>query len=116
MTFSKYGPYWYSMKKLCTSQLLSVLKVQFFGSLRRKELELLVKLSGKAAAAREVVHLTEKVRKLTEDIMYQMILGREKNDRFDVLGLVHEALALAGAFNAADYLPWSAVFDLQVYT
>ena len=55
------------------------------------------------------------VGELTENITYKMILGRVKDDRFDLKGLINEALGLAGAFNLADYVPWLAPFDLQVY-
>ncbi|XP_054790500.1 cytochrome P450 CYP736A12-like [Prosopis cineraria] len=113
MAFCEYGPYWRSMRKLCTLQLLSASKVEMFGPLRREELGQLVKSLEKSAAAREVVDVTEKVGRLGEDIMYKMIFGRNRDDRFDLKGLVNEVFDLVGAFNIADFVPFLAPFDIQ---
>ncbi|KAF7819859.1 cytochrome P450 CYP736A12-like [Senna tora] len=116
MAFSEYGPYWRQMRKLCTLQLLSGSKIEMFGPLRREEVGVLVESIGKSAAAREVVDLSERVGELVEDITYKMVFGRKRDRRFDVKGLVHEALTLVGAFNVADFVPLLAAFDPQGLT
>ncbi|KAI9088064.1 hypothetical protein K1719_030041 [Acacia pycnantha] len=116
MVFSEYGPYWRNMRKLCTSQLLSASKVDMFVPLRREELRRLVKSIEKSAEAREAVDLTEKVGRLVEDVMYKMMVGSDNDNRFDVKGLVHEALNLVGAFNIADFVPFLAPLDIQGLT
>jgi len=74
----------------------------------------LVKSLEKTAASREVVDLSDLVADVIENITYKMILGRSKDDRFNLKNLVREALDLAGTFNLADYVPWLGMFDLQV--
>ena len=82
--------------------------------LRKQELGLLVKSLMKAAASREVVDLSNIVGELVENITFKMILGRKKDERFDLKGLVHEEMSLVGAFNLADCVPWLSIFDPQV--
>ncbi|XP_003534174.2 uncharacterized protein [Glycine max] len=113
LVFSEYGPYWRNMRKFCTTQLLSASKVDMFAPLRREELGLFVKSLEKAASSRDVVNISEQVGELMSNIVYKMILGRNKDDRFDLKGLTHEALHLSGVFNMADYVPWARAFDLQ---
>ncbi|KAG4992024.1 hypothetical protein JHK87_025481 [Glycine soja] len=102
-----------SRRKFCTTQLLSASKVDMFAPLRREELGLFVKSLEKAASSRDVVNISEQVGELMSNIVYKMILGRNKDDRFDLKGLTHEALHLSGVFNMADYVPWARAFDLQ---
>ncbi|WJX63588.1 hypothetical protein P8452_48454 [Trifolium repens] len=112
--FSEYGPYWRSVRKFITSNLLSSSKVEMFGPIRKQELDVLVKSLEKAAFVGEVVNVSEVVLNLIEDIVYKMILGRSKQEQFDLKKLVQEGSLLMGAFNLADYIPWLGVFDLQV--
>ncbi|XP_024639270.1 cytochrome P450 CYP736A12 [Medicago truncatula] len=116
LAFSKYGPYWRSVRKLCTLKLLSASKVEMFGSIRKEKLDVLIKSLEKAALVSEVVNVSEVVENLIEDIVYKMILGRSKYDQFDLKRVVQDVLALVGAFNLADYVPWLGVFDLQGLT
>ncbi|KAJ1437929.1 Cytochrome P450 [Sesbania bispinosa] len=111
LAFAEYGPYWRNMKKLCTLQLLTTSKIELFAPIRREELALVVKSLEKAAA---VVNLSDIVENLIEDIMYKMMLGRNRYDQFDLKRLVREALTMEGVFNLADYVPWLGAFDLQV--
>ncbi|XVF50612.1 hypothetical protein PTKIN_Ptkin04bG0115500 [Pterospermum kingtungense] len=113
MAFAPYGSYWRTVRKWCTLQLLSASKVEFFEPIRRMEVESLVKLLKNTVAAGEVVDLSSKVSEVIEDIMYRMIIGRSKDDRFDLKPLIQEGLMLSGTFNIADYVPFLAPFDLQ---
>lgn len=114
MVASEYGPYWRNTRKLCILQLLGSSKVQSFSPLRRKELGLVVRWLRKAAAAREVVDLSEVVTNLVEDITYMMVLGCNKDDQYDLKGLAQEIMYLGGAFNLADFVPLLGAFDAQV--
>lgn len=67
-----------------------------------------------AAAAREVVNLSERVGEVLIDMACKMVLGRNKDHRFDLKGILLETMSVSGAFNLADYLPWFRPFDLQV--
>jgi 26-hydroxylase len=42
-----------------------------------------------------------------------MILGRKKDDEFDLKAVISEVLSLAGTFNISDYVPFLAPFDLK---
>ncbi|KAK7380027.1 hypothetical protein VNO78_32370 [Psophocarpus tetragonolobus] len=113
MAFSEYGPYWRNVRKVCTTHLLSASKLEMFAPMRREELGVWVKSLEKAAAKRDVVNVSEQVGEVMCNIVCKMILGRSKDDRFDLKGLTHEVLRLTGVFNMADYIPWTAFFDLQ---
>lgn len=113
IVFCEYGPYWRNMRKLCTLHLLSASKVESFSPLRREELDAVVKSLEEAAAAREVVDVSQVVSELVENITYRMILGCNKDDQLDLKGHIHEAMRLAGAFNLTDFVPWLGRFDLQ---
>ena len=114
LAFSEYCPYWHSVRKLCTLKLLSASKVEMFGPIRKQELDVLVKSLMKAALVSEVVNVSEAVQNLIEENVYKMILGRSKCEQFDLKKLVQEGVALTGAFNLADYVPWLGAFDIQV--
>ncbi|XP_054790508.1 cytochrome P450 CYP736A12-like [Prosopis cineraria] len=114
VAFSEYGPYWRSVRKLCILQFLSASKVEMFGPIRREELGEAVESIKKSAAAREVVDVSENVGEVIEGMIYRMILGRKRDDRFDVKGIVQEAMSLVGAFNIAAFLPFLGPFDIQL--
>ncbi|KAL5544789.1 hypothetical protein UlMin_008573 [Ulmus minor] len=111
--FAQFGPYWRSVRKLCTEQLLSGSKVESFCELRTEEVGLLVERLKRAAAAREAVDVGLEVAEAIEDITYRMILGRKKDEKDDLKELIDEALHLAGAFNISDYVPFLGPLDLQ---
>ncbi|XVE64070.1 hypothetical protein DITRI_Ditri07aG0071700 [Diplodiscus trichospermus] len=113
LAFTQYGSYWRTVRKWCTLQLLSASKVELFAPIRRTEVESLVKLLKNGAEAGEVVDLSSKMAELIEDIVYRMIIGRSKDDKFDLKPLIQEGLRLSGTFNIADYVPFLAPFDLQ---
>ncbi|XLR24387.1 cytochrome P450 CYP736A12 [Arachis ipaensis] len=113
MIFAEYGPYWRNMRKVCTLQLLSASKVESFAPLRKLELGKAVKTVAKAAEDGKVVNLSEVVHSVMEDVVYKMVLGCNKDDKFDLKGLIHEMLILAGKFNVTDFVPWLGPLDLQ---
>ncbi|KAK7291445.1 hypothetical protein RIF29_06591 [Crotalaria pallida] len=116
VAFAEYGAYWRNVRKVCTTHLLSASKVESFAQLRKEEVGAMVKSLKKAAEAREVVDLSEKVGELLQDMACKMILGRNKDHRFDLKGILLETMSISGAFNLADYVPWLGVFDLQGLT
>ncbi|KAF3456076.1 hypothetical protein FNV43_RR00719 [Rhamnella rubrinervis] len=61
----------------------------------------------------EVVDISSKINEVVADISTMMILGKKKDDRYDLKGLVEEVLHLIGAFNLADYVPLLGKLDLQ---
>jgi hypothetical protein len=73
LAFSKYGPYWRSVRKLCTLKLLSASKVEIFGPIRKETLDVLVNNLKKASLVGEVVNVSEAVENLIEDIVYKQV-------------------------------------------
>ncbi|GMI75477.1 cytochrome P450, family 71, subfamily A, polypeptide 23 [Hibiscus trionum] len=114
MAFTPYGSYWRTVRKWCTLHLLSASKVEYFAPIRKAHLRSLVESVKKAAAARETVDLSGKVGELTEDIMCQVIFGREKDDGFNLRSLIDQFMHLYGLFNISDFIPYLAPLDLQV--
>jgi len=114
VAFAEYGAYWRGVRKVCTTHLLSASKVERFGPLRKKEVEAMVERLREAAAAREVVDLSERVGEVLRDMACKMVLGRNQDERFDLKGILLETMSVSGAFNVADYVPWFRPFDLQV--
>ncbi|XP_023545010.1 cytochrome P450 CYP736A12-like [Cucurbita pepo subsp. pepo] len=117
MVFSKYGHYWRNMRKICTLELLSNQKVNFFKSMRREELSLLIDELREAAKSEVVVNLSSKVCSLSANMTCLMIFGKKFEDReLDERGfkwVVQEALKLAAAFNLGDFIPFISALDLQ---
>ncbi|CAK8537669.1 unnamed protein product [Lathyrus sativus] len=116
LAFSAYGPYWRSVRKLCTLKLLSASKVEMFAPVRKEELGVLVESLKKDALVGKVVNVSEILENLVENIVYKMVLGRCHYEQFDVKELIQQGMALLGAFNLADFVPWLGVFDLQGLT
>nr|QNS29933.1 cytochrome P450 [Nothapodytes nimmoniana] len=116
LVISPYGSYWRNARKFCTLELLSTKKIDSFAEMRKEEVGVLVQSIKESAMVKEVVDVSEKVAALVEDMMYRMILGRSKDERFDLKGTIQESVALTGAFNLADYLPFLSPFDLQGLT
>lgn len=116
VAFAEYGPYWRNVRKVCTTHLLSASKVESFDGLRKREIGAMVESLKEAAMAREVVDVSERVGEVLRDMACKMVLGRNKDDRFDLKGILVETMSVSGAFNLADYVPWLRLFDLQVST
>lgn len=72
---------------MCTLQLFTPAKIEFFAPLRKQELSLVMESIRKAAAAREVVDITEVMAKLVEDMTFKMVVGQAKDQQFDLKAL-----------------------------
>ncbi|KAL1830992.1 hypothetical protein DCAR_0100963 [Daucus carota subsp. sativus] len=120
LSFSTYGPYWRNMRKLCTLDLLSNLKINSFQSMRKEELELLVDDIKIAARERTAIDLGTKVSSMISDMTCRMIFGKRFEDK-DLRGrrfhaVIQEGMQLAATFNLGDYFPYLGVLDLQGMT
>lgn len=120
MSFNEYGPYWRSVRKLCTLELLSNLKIDQFKPMRREELGLLIGSIKDLARARVAMDLSAKVASLTANMTCLMVFGKkymdEDLDERGFKGVMEEGMGLAAAFNAADYIPFIGTLDLQGLT
>lgn len=117
IVFGKYGPYWRNMRKLCTLELLSNLKIGQFQPMRRAELGLLVGSLKRAAEARDAVDMSVGIMGLAADMTCMMVFGRKFEDRdLDEKGfkeVMRETMEEAAAFNLGDYFPYLRALDLQ---
>ncbi|KAG8373660.1 hypothetical protein BUALT_Bualt11G0047300 [Buddleja alternifolia] len=93
--FSSYGPYWRNMRKLCTLELLSHLKIKQFQPMRRTELGLLVNSLKQAAEIRETVDISARISALSGDMTCLMVVATP---------------------NLGNYFPLFGVLDLQGLT
>lgn len=104
MTLTEYGPYWRSVRKFCTLELLNVMKVKSFAGMRREEIRLMVEEMKVASMERKVVDLDEAVGALVDGMTCRMIFGKKNKDRSIFKDVLDETMELAGAFNLADYV------------
>ncbi|KAH6791332.1 hypothetical protein C2S51_006338 [Perilla frutescens var. frutescens] len=115
--FAPYGPYWRNMRKLCTLELLSGLKIDEFQPMRRAELGLAVDSLKRAAERGEVVDVSARVSGLVGDMNCLMVFGRKFDDRdLDERGfkaVIDETTRVAAQPNLGDYFPAVAPLDLQ---
>ncbi|KAI3451091.1 hypothetical protein Pfo_007756 [Paulownia fortunei] len=120
IVFAPYGPYWRNMRKLCTLELLSNLKINQFQPMRRTELGLLVSSLQQAAEKREIVDISARISALSGDMTCLMVFGRKYADRdLDEKGfkaVIEETLQVAAIPNLGDYFPYMGVLDLQGLT
>ncbi|GMN71897.1 hypothetical protein TIFTF001_055197 [Ficus carica] len=120
LIFAPYGPYWRDMRKLCTLELLSSVKITSFRATRREEIGLLIEFIKKAACDRVAVDLSAKITSLNVDMSCRMVFGKKYSDEeFDERGfkaVIQEMLHLAAVPNLGDYIPFVAPLDLQGLT
>ncbi|KAL3834956.1 hypothetical protein ACJIZ3_009692 [Penstemon smallii] len=118
ITFGRYGPYWRNMRKLCTLELLSQLRINQFHSMRKLELHLLVSSLKKDSS--EIVDVSARVSNLTADMICLMVFGRKYGDKDmgdkGFKAVVMEVLEVAAKFNLGDYFPYLGLLDLQGLT
>ncbi|KAJ4834329.1 hypothetical protein Tsubulata_014233 [Turnera subulata] len=115
--YGEYGPYWRNIRKMCTLELLSNLKINSFMEVRREELALLIRNIKEASRERVAVDLSTKVSSLSADMSCRMVFGKKYMDKeFDERGfkvVIHDAMRIAASFNLGDYIPPIAPLDLQ---
>ncbi|KAK8577772.1 hypothetical protein V6N13_028037 [Hibiscus sabdariffa] len=117
LIFAPYGSFWRNMRKMCTSELLSNHKITTFRSMRKQELDLLVRHIREAAYSGAAVDLSSMVTSFSTDVSFRMIIGKKYDrDKFGEKGFeatVRETMRITSAFNLADYIPQIRGLDLQ---
>ncbi|KAI3730484.1 hypothetical protein L1987_61654 [Smallanthus sonchifolius] len=111
-----YGPYWRSVRKFCTVELLSATKISGFAWMRREEIGLMVEEMKAASKARKVVNLSETVSSVIEGMVCRMLFGKKNDERFVFKNVIDKIMEATGTFNLSDYVPILAPFDLQGLT
>ncbi|MCD9645353.1 hypothetical protein HAX54_034209 [Datura stramonium] len=117
LTFGKYGPYWRNMRKLCTLELLSTLKMNSFQAMRKQEVANFVAFINRAASSGVGVDISAKLATLNANMACLMVFGKKyMDDEFDERGfkdVIQEALVIAATPNIGEFFPFLDVFDLQ---
>ncbi|KAL8504025.1 hypothetical protein ACS0TY_022675 [Phlomoides rotata] len=105
IVFSPYGEYWKEVRKITSTHLFSLKKIQSFCPIREDEINRMVaKISGLAC-----VNLSEMAMVLGSSMIGRIAFGSRYNEqgfqtgRFDAL--LHEAQALLATFFVSDYFP-----------
>ncbi|KAG8364691.1 hypothetical protein BUALT_Bualt18G0024800 [Buddleja alternifolia] len=117
LVFAPYGPYWRYMRKVCTSELFSNLRINQLQPMRKAELGLLINSLRQAAELGEIVNVTSRVSDLSTDILCLMLFGRKYADGdLDEKGfkyVIKEGMEVGAVFNLGDYFPYLGVLDPQ---
>ncbi|XP_019182601.1 PREDICTED: cytochrome P450 CYP736A12-like isoform X2 [Ipomoea nil] len=120
LSFGQYGPYWRNVRKLCTLEFLSNLKINSYQSMRREELCLLVESFKQAAQNGEAVDLSVKVSSLSANMSCRMVFGKKYEDKdLDEKGfkaVIQEAVKITALPNLGDYFPLLGKLDVQGLT
>lgn len=121
LSFAPYGHYWRNMRKMCTLELLSNLKINSFLPMRREELGIFIDLLKSAAQDHSTVNLSSQVSSLNSNMTCRMIFGKkytdeEFGDTRGFEGVVREGMQLAAKPNLGDYFPYLGKLDLQGLT
>lgn len=117
LSFSEYGAYWRNMRKMCTIQLLSNLKINSFQSMRKHEIGLLVKTLKEASESRRGVNLSAEISSLSANMSCVMVFGKKYMDaefhERGFKGVLQEGMYLSAAPNLGDYFPFLGLLDPQ---
>ncbi|KDO59985.1 hypothetical protein CISIN_1g036759mg, partial [Citrus sinensis] len=82
-----YGSYWRKIRKLCTQNLLTNAKINYFQPIRKEELDLLIEYFKEAARAPCVVDISAKLSAVSANMTCRMVLGKKRSDdEFDERG------------------------------
>jgi cytochrome P450 len=106
--FSPYGEHWRQARKLVTTHLFTVKKVQSYRVARQQEVKQVMDRISEAAAARAAVDLGETLNTYANDVVCRAVSGKffraeGRNKLFREL--IEANSALVGGFNLEDYFP-----------
>ncbi|CAO2034097.1 unnamed protein product [Urochloa humidicola] len=109
IAFSPYGEHWRNIRKIVTTQLLTVKKVRAYRFVREHEVRLVMEKIGEAAAVGKAVDLSWLLPFFTNDIICNIVSGKlfmEEGRRNKLFRELTEANSkLLGGFNLEDYFP-----------
>ncbi|CAN6363024.1 unnamed protein product [Urochloa humidicola] len=108
IAFAPYGDYWRQARKLVTTHLLTVRKVQSYHLARHEEVRLVIAKLHEAAAVGAEVDISEMMNAFANDIICRAVCGKffraeGRNKLFRELN--HVTTALIAGFNVEDYFP-----------
>jgi Cytochrome P450 len=109
------GTYWRQLRRICVTELLSMKRVKSFSSIRRKEIDCMMK---KLCACPEnsPVNLSKEIGELTNNIVTSAAFGEKGNRAAMFLENMKEALELASGFSLSDLFPSLSWLDVYMKT
>jgi len=106
--FAPYGEYWRQARKLVTTHMLSVKKVQSFRSAATEEVSMAMAKINQAAAADGAVDMSELLHTFANDMACRIVSGKFflKDGRSKLFReLIKDTSRLLGGFNLEEYFP-----------
>ncbi|RLM74669.1 indole-2-monooxygenase-like [Panicum miliaceum] len=111
-----YGDYWRRARKLVTTHLLTVKRVQSLRHAREGEVSAVMAQIGEAAAAGAAVDVGDLLGSFTNDLACRAVMGKSssRNDGRSKLfrQLIVDTSPLLGGFNAEEFFPFLARFGV----
>ncbi|KAM3346585.1 hypothetical protein ACQJBY_020887 [Aegilops geniculata] len=106
--FAPYGEYWRQARKLVTTHMLSVKKVQSFRGAAAEEVSMAMAKINQAAAADAAVDMSELLHTFANDMACRIVSGKFflKDGQSKLFGeLIKDTSRLLGGFNLEEYFP-----------
>ncbi|KAK2387004.1 cytochrome P450 71D11 [Trifolium repens] len=103
IAFSPYGNYWRQLRKICTSELLSLKRVNSYHPIREEVLSNLVKWI--ASENGSPINLTEAVISSIYTIVSRAAFGNKCKDQENFISVIKETIKVSAGFNLADLFP-----------
>lgn len=107
LSFAPYGDYWRRLRKICSQELLSPIRVQSFGPAREEEVSKFVNSISEHVGS--PIDLSERIFSLIYLITARAAFGKKCKDQEAFIALVKEASAAAAGFNISDLFPSSTL-------
>ncbi|PAN37114.1 hypothetical protein PAHAL_7G046500 [Panicum hallii] len=108
IAFSPYGEHWRNIRKIVTTQLLTVKKVRSYRFIREHEVRLVMEKIGETSTIGKAVDLSGLLPFFTNDIMCTIVSGKlfKEEGRNKLFRELTDANSkLLGGFNLEDYFP-----------
>ncbi|XP_047094371.1 indole-2-monooxygenase-like [Lolium rigidum] len=108
VAFAPYGEYWRQAKKLMTTHLLSVRRVQSFRGAAIEEVSTAMAKISEVATAGGMVDMSDLLNSFSNDMACRIVSGKFflKEGRTELLrDLINDSSQLLGGFNLEDYFP-----------
>ncbi|XP_071701335.1 cytochrome P450 CYP736A12-like [Rutidosis leptorrhynchoides] len=107
------GEYWRNVRKLCTMELFTPMKINGFAKMRNEEIKAMIKDVKVWCLSSEIVNLGEFVGRVIEGMTCRMLFGFKNDKTFVFKKLVDDVAEALGTKNLADFIPMLKPFDLQ---
>uniref|UniRef100_A0ACD5TGK0 Uncharacterized protein n=1 Tax=Avena sativa TaxID=4498 RepID=A0ACD5TGK0_AVESA len=108
VAFAPYGEHWRQARKLVTTHLLSVKRVQSFRSAATEEVRMVMDKINKAAAAGGMVDMSELLNAFANDMTCRIVAGKfffKEGQSKLFQNLLNDTSQLLGGFNLEEYFP-----------